>query len=291
MRGFKLNFLYTLQVGFLDIMSDTMVKVSPVEQEKDYSTKDVEALIEKNISLGKKEKMLNAILVRLPQLNEIEHHVFRVRFMDIISTLRGRVLFYSVIFHSGRFIVTVGSLFVPALLSIQSQESILSINVYWFTWIVSLLVTMFNGILTLFKVEKKYYYLHTVLEQLLSEAWQYIGLTGRYSGDFSKPVKATHKNQFVFFTHAIERIKMKQVEEEYYKPLDHESHISKKDRKEEKDSEKPGDSMNVKTPSSTKMQETMEHIKNNDAKLYHDIQEESGIDATYFSNKNVGDVS
>jgi hypothetical protein len=30
----------------------------------------------------------------------------------------------------------------------------------------------------------------------------------------------THQNQFVFFTHQIEKIKMKQVEEEYYKSDD-----------------------------------------------------------------------
>ncbi len=268
-----------------------MVKISPeviVKSEDDsFYPKDVQTLIDKNISLGRKEKLLNAILVHLPQLNEIEHHVFRVRFMDIISTLRNRVRLYSLVFHCGRFIVTVGSLLVPALLSIQSQESTMYINVYWFTWIVSLFVTMFNGVLTLFKVEKKYYYLHTVLEQLLSEAWQYIGLTGRYSGELCKPAKPTHKNQFVFFTHAIERIKMKQIEEEYYKPLDHGSHTTKHDKNKDGDGkdEKPGDSMHVKTPSSIQMNETIQNIKKKDTKLYQDIQEESGIDDTYFQPK------
>ena len=266
-------------------MSDSIVRIRPDSASTSIYSTDVQALIEKNISLGKKEKLLNSILVHLPQLTDIEHHVFRVRFMDIISTLRQRVLLYSIVFHYGRFMVTVGSLLVPALLSIQSQENALSINIYWFTWIVSLLVTMSNGILTLFKVEKKYYYLHTVLEQLLSEAWQYIGLTGRYSGELCKPAKPTHKNQFVFFTHAIERIKMKQVEEEYYKLLDHDSHTTKHEKSKDSDSndsEKPGDSMHVKTPSSIQMKETIKDIKTKDPKLYQDIQDESGIDDTYF---------
>ena len=153
----------------------------------------------------------------------------------------------------------------------------------------SLLVTMSNGVLTLFKVEKKYYYLHTVLEQLLSEAWQYVGLTGRYSGELCKPEKPTHKNQFVFFTHAIERIKMKQVEEEYYKLLDHNSsHTTakkEKDDKDSKDGDKPGDSMNVKTPHNRQMEETIKQIKTKDPKLFQDIREESGIDETYFEKK------
>lgn len=267
---------------------DTLVKISPepVKKVDTLYSEEVKTLIEKNIALGKKEKLLNAILTHLPELNEIEHNVFRVRFMDILTNLRHRVLLYSIVFHYGRFIVTVGSLFVPALLSIQSQENTLSINIYWFTWIVSLLVTMSNGVLTLFKVEKKYYYLHTVLEQLLSEAWQYVGLTGRYSGELCKPEKPTHKNQFVFFTHAIERIKMKQVEEEYYKPLDHGSHTTKKEKdKDGKDVEKPGDGMGVKTPSNSGMKGTIQNIKAKDPHLYDDIQEESGINETYFNSK------
>jgi hypothetical protein len=82
---------------------------------------------------------------------------------------------------------------------------------------VSLLVTIFNGILTLFKVDKKYFFLNTTLERLRSEGWQYFSLTGRYSGQLLKSEKPTHSNQFKYFTHYVEKIKMKQVEEEYYK--------------------------------------------------------------------------
>jgi hypothetical protein len=67
-------------------------------------------------------------------------------------------------------------------------------------------------------VDKKYYFLNTALERLRSEGWQYVGLTGRYSGKLLTEKDApTHKNQFVFFTHTIEKLKLKQVEEEYYK--------------------------------------------------------------------------
>lgn len=68
--------------------------------------------------------------------------------------------------------------------------------------------------ITLFKVDKKYYFLNTTMERLRSEGWQYVGLTGRYSGHGITP---THQNQFLTFTHHIEKIKMKQVEEEYFK--------------------------------------------------------------------------
>jgi hypothetical protein len=92
-----------------------------------------------------------------------------------------------------------------------------SFQIYWSTWVISLLVTTSNGIATLFKVEKKYYLLHTILEQLRSEGWQFLELSGRFSGFYTPQEKPTHGNQFLYFCHAVEKLKMKQVEEEYYK--------------------------------------------------------------------------
>jgi hypothetical protein len=82
------------------------------------------------------------------------------------------------------------------------------------------LISICNGILSLFSIDKKYYFLKTSLERLRSEGWQYFGLTGRYSGRLLENKKPTPANQFIYFMHSIEKIKMKQVEEEYYKIYD-----------------------------------------------------------------------
>lgn len=150
----------------------------------------------------------------------------------MIETFHKRARNYSRMFYIGHTIITVGSLFVPALLSIQNSNTNItagntnfSVQVYWSTFIISLLVTIFNGILTLFKIDKKYYFLNTALERLRTEGWQYMELTGRYAGHLlGTGVVPTHRNQFVFFTHQIEKIKMKQVEEEYYKSDEKISH-------------------------------------------------------------------
>jgi hypothetical protein len=54
---------------------------------------------------------------------------------------------------------------------------------------------------------------------LHSEGWQYVGLSGRYSGKDSG-ISATHENQFLIFFRMAEKIKMRQVEEEYWKFTD-----------------------------------------------------------------------
>jgi len=152
----------------------------------------------------------------------VQKQIIQSRYIDILENFKHRVKRYSFIFHLGHMIITVGSLFVPALLSIQNSNATTALSgntfgVYWATFIVSLLVTTFNGVLTLFKIDKKYYFLNTTLERLRTEGWQYFGLTGRYGGNLIGDKTPTHANQFIFFTHQIEKIKMKQVEEEYYK--------------------------------------------------------------------------
>jgi len=156
------------------------------------------------------------------ELTAIQKQHIQSRYINILENLKKRVRKYTFVFFVGHFIITVGSLFVPALLSLQNSVQSVSfpngatISVNTFTFIVSLLVTIFNGILTLFKIDKQYYFLTTTMEKLRSEGWQFLGLTGRYSGKLND-MTPTHSNQFLYFAHQIEVIKMKQVEEEFYK--------------------------------------------------------------------------
>jgi hypothetical protein len=159
-------------------------------------------------------------------LTSIQKQTIGTRYLTLLKNFRTRSAWYSLLFFTGHFIITVGSLIVPALLSVQyttsTDSSIVStdfqLRIYWATWFLSLLVTTSNGILVLFKVDKKYYSLHTSLERLRSEGWQYLELTGRYSGVLTHYAESpTHENQYRFFTHYIEKMKLKQVEDEYYK--------------------------------------------------------------------------
>ena len=167
------------------------------------------------------------------QLSSAQKEMIQARYIAILENFQKRTRNHSILFFVGHFIVTVGSLFVPALLSIQNSGSNYTFNnptftveIYWATFVISLLVTICNGILTLFKVDKKYYFLNTTIERLRSEGWQYFGLTGRYSGQLLESgIEPTHQNQFIYFIHYVEKIKMKQVEEEYYKTDEKTAHL------------------------------------------------------------------
>lgn len=151
------------------------------------------------------------------------------RFISLLEEYTFRSKRYSRAFHSLRIIISVGSLIVPALLSVQftggssssdTSSTKVSASVYWVVWVLSLCVTISNALMTLMKIDKKYYTLHTTLHQIVSEGWLYIELSAKYSG-YNTPGEApTHDNQFVYFCQSLEKIRMKQIGEEYYKLTD-----------------------------------------------------------------------
>jgi hypothetical protein len=180
-----------------------------------------------SFSLHNSSRQLIHLLQDIQGLSEFQKHTLITRYITVTESIYKRSKLYTYLFHIGRTIVSVGSLIVPALLSIQytsagmANTAPLSMEIYWATWCISLLVTMFNGILAIFKVDKQYYFLHTIYEHLQSELWQYIYLSGKYGGHYTKGIQTTHANQYVYVCHNLEKIKLKQVEEEYYKLLEH----------------------------------------------------------------------
>jgi hypothetical protein len=150
------------------------------------------------------------------KIDKYKKTVLQERYLEVLQNFHQRSITLAYMFYITRIIMTVGSILVPAFLSIQG--STFQTQIYWATWVLSLSVTISNGFMTLFKIDKKYFFIHTTLELLHSEGWQYVGLSGRYAG--KDGVIPTHENQFLVFFHMAEKIKMRQVEEEYWKFTD-----------------------------------------------------------------------
>lgn len=174
------------------------------------------------------------LIKNLHDLSPVQRDALIIRYKTTERVLTDRARFYGRSFHWTRGTVTIGSLLVPALLSIQYNTIVSSDAVYWITWFISLLVGICNGVISQYKLDKKYYFLHSILEILHSEAWQYLALSGRYSNGMHGYAVASHQNQYVYFFHSLERIMMKQVEEEYYKLSDlHQQQATRKKSPEE----------------------------------------------------------
>lgn len=141
------------------------------------------------------------------------------RYHFLMTEYRRRSFLYSILFYFLKTTMTAGSLAVPALLTIQTKDTSSSDVMYWITWTISLAVTTANGLMTLFKLDKRFFQLHGVSERLRSETWQYLMLSGRYSGHYGQG-PPTHSNQYVYYCSHIEKIRMKHVEEEFIKQAD-----------------------------------------------------------------------
>ena len=91
------------------------------------------------------------------ELTQVQKQIIQSRYIAVVEHVRKRVRMFARMFYTGHTTITVGSLFVPALLSIQNSNyttapNAFSSQIYWATFIISLLVTICNGMLALFKI-------------------------------------------------------------------------------------------------------------------------------------------
>jgi hypothetical protein len=146
--------------------------------------------------------------------NVYDKSIIKFRFLDEISFYEKKRDHTKKYYNAFRFIVTTGSIVLPAILSMgQMDPAKLPKNfdmiTYWASWTISLMVTGSNGFLQLFSLDKNYFAYSMVVEQLKTEGWQFFGLSGKYE-DYP-----SHQEAYKVFSKSIESIKRKQVEQEF----------------------------------------------------------------------------
>ena len=146
--------------------------------------------------------------------SETDRGILKSRFLSEVLEYEKRKLKTKKYYDIFRFIVTTGSILLPAILSLgQMDPAKLPAHFdqisYWASWTISLMVTASNGFLQLFSLDKNYFEYALTTEQLKTEGWQFFQLSGKYEDDES------HKDAYKIFSKSIENIKRKQVEKEF----------------------------------------------------------------------------
>jgi len=157
---------------------------------------------------------VNNIIDTLVLDSETDKGILKSRFLSEVVEYERRKLKTKKYYDVFRFIVTTGSILLPAILSLgQMDPAKLPKNfdqiTYWTSWTISLMVTASNGFLQLFSLDKNYFEYALTTEQLKTEGWQFFQLSGKYEDDES------HQEAYKDFSKSIENIKRKQVEKEY----------------------------------------------------------------------------
>ena len=146
--------------------------------------------------------------------NATDRAILKNRFLSEVLTYEGRRDHTKRYYNVFRFMVTTGSILLPAILSIGQMDpaklppNFESIS-YWSAWTISLMVTISNGFLQLFSLDKNYFEYAITTEQLKTEGWQFFQLSGKYE-DYK-----THEEAYKSFSKSVENIKRKQVEKEF----------------------------------------------------------------------------
>ena len=157
---------------------------------------------------------VSGIIDELELEKTYDKSILKFRFLDEISYYEQKRDHTRKYYNAFRFIVTTGSILLPAILSMgQMDPTKLPKNFdmisYWASWTISLMVTASNGFLQLFSLDKNYFAYSMIVEQLKTEGWQFFGLSGKYE-DFE-----SHQEAYKIFSKSIESIKRKQVEQEF----------------------------------------------------------------------------
>ena len=140
--------------------------------------------------------------------------ILKFRFLNEITYYEKKRDHTKKYYDGFRFIVTTGSILLPAILSMgQMDPNKLPKNFdmisYWASWTISLMVTASNGFLQLFSLDKNFFSYSMVVEQLKTEGWQFFGLSGKYE-DYDD-----HQQAYKVFSKSIESIKRKQIDQEF----------------------------------------------------------------------------
>lgn len=109
--------------------------------------------------------------------------ILRQRFLNMYLYYENRHKYMNIFHNGSRVVVTVGSIIIPALLTLDneiSDRSTTSQAIYYATFSLSLIVTVTNSISELMQIGKKYYTYATVKENLVNEGWSFLSLSGKY---------------------------------------------------------------------------------------------------------------
>lgn len=146
------------------------------------------------------------------ELDGNKKEILKKRYVNEVVKYNNLYNRYGFWYNSIRFLVTVGTMVVSGLLPVQhmgsqagyENEQEFANMIYWFTWLLSLFVSIFNAIMQLFSLDQKYLMAHLTHEELVSEGWHYFSLSGKYT-------EGTHESEFGIFCDVIEEIKIKQL--------------------------------------------------------------------------------
>jgi len=149
-------------------------------------------------------------------LSALQSAVLKQRLVPEVERLRLRVRRLGKIYGAARLTVTLGSILVPSLISLDQGGG----TVRWCIWALGLLNSFCSACVSLFGVDRNYFTSKAQAAALEMEAWLFLSLAGRYdrsaSSDSNGPIG--HAAQFQDFVQRCEHMLSAAAHAEMPKP-------------------------------------------------------------------------
>jgi hypothetical protein len=148
--------------------------------------------------------------------NLLKRKIIYKRFVSQVMYYESAAANVSSQYNFLRLMITIGSMLLPTLQTIQGNKKVLAydIYIYWSSIFVSLVIMVCNGLVSLFKLDRTYTLYNLTSEKLKKAGWNYIERSGDYQ--FNKDgTLANYSDNLIKFFNEIEQIKQQTTMKEF----------------------------------------------------------------------------
>lgn len=144
------------------------------------------------------------------KLDKYQKSILKKRYAKLVIQYEQSARKIDCKYNSCRIIISVGSMILPTLQTIQNNENVAEWKneIFWAAIATSLGVMISNNLISMFTLDRRYIMYSITTEKLKSIGWKYFELSDMFSGK-------THKENWVMFWNEVEKIKKLQMIAEF----------------------------------------------------------------------------
>ena len=113
------------------------------------------------------------------ELSESQNLFINKRYLKEVDKLQTKTKFYTFFYILLNLITTIFSIITPTLLTLDKYFP--ENDLFWITFFITLVITISNGLIHLFSINKKYYHYSSQLKIMQIEGWMFFQRVGKYS--------------------------------------------------------------------------------------------------------------
>lgn len=202
-------------------------------------------------NLDEFEKRVNPLIDNI-KLSRYKRNILKKRYTKLVIFYENYAANIRLKYNACRVVISVGSMILPTLQTIQNNENVAFIKdeIFWAAIATSLSVMIANNLISMFSLDRRYIMYAVTAEKLKAIGWKYFELSDIFSNK-------THIENWILFWNEVEKIKKLQVIAEFSDNDDkqHEPSVTTENIRQDSDSEYDSDATNTPRKRTPRYQE------------------------------------